>query len=520
MNPQLGRHRLWVVCLAGLLLAPSIAAAGGASLYSQVSQATRREFLLPTASGSGAERVAERFAAGAYTLDEGTLTVSDVEKALAGGDDFCTASGTHPELPQFTLCQRARSGIESLVRREEGTRAFGRQLQMLASPFVWTQTMETTLGETDRPDPQMQTVPEGDDLLTGKFQSLGAVLQSLVTESGTNTEELTAAVWRYGDGLKAVQDGTADAPFANTNLSAGALQNIPARWPEVERVLGELQDTLPLTIDTSTLKPGNHMPLSFPPSYWDWLPENVGAQAMLTKEKNGDVTADTALFWLYPVEPVLPSLCGKPHDPATPCNPILPGQYPPPLDDGEALCAHPTSKIGYLCRPFEKDGTACDAYNQETYPTIHLTDCHAREPVKDAVLKPYCPRTCPVPPTDASARSCDDVALTVKPAALSSAWDFAPYRPSDFYSQADTAACDGITSQTPPVLCNDARRQIRAGTGALDLIQWLFSQQYTPPAATKPEQPAVDLEKAFVDAEAGRLQGLRDRLQTLTDDLE
>ncbi len=525
-------HRLHAAIAACLLLAPGIAIAGHTSLYSQAMQVTRREMLAPGKSGTGAETAVEAFTAAAVTPSDGTLSVRDVDLALKTQNELCAATDTHPHWDELTTCPTVRAGIQYLTEREQNLRTLGRDLQILAAPLQWSLT---GAGLT----PRTIDAPDGNDLLLGKFQDLGTALSTLITADGGNTDQLTAAVWRYHDGLRVVQDGTADRVLGDVSGYPGtALQTLPMRWPAVEAALGNLGDALRLVFGSGSVAAGETVLVRFPPGYQDLLPDNVGVQATLMHALSGSMVADVSLLEFYPMEPVPPSLCiqqmdadGTAEPPSPGCTPILPGSYPPPLQDGKALCTRPDMRDGYLCRPFQEGADTCGIYDQEKYPIIHLTECESpKEKPKDLSLKPYCPTTCPLPPassegssaSSSSSDSCSDVSLTVKPPDPQSWWTFPPYNPSDFYTQEDAALCSGIHAQAPAVLCNWTRQQEHPALDNLSgLIQWFFSQSITASLATqKPEQPALDLEKAFMAAQSQRLQTLQDKLQSLSDQLE
>lgn len=381
------------------------------TLYKRIRAAVERETDL-----SKTELATQRFAAGAYyhhpiessTKTEtgqesyGTFVVNEKEVADAVKKDVMSLCGNDHH--RMEACGRAQGTLEVLVERAAWVRGLGRRLQAVASGYegamygypgspIDIAIRLSSIGAIWRAgnDPFIQPIvesflraaplPDRDFTENEVKELIGKMEDKLVRKKdGPNGEkkkddtEFVAAVWRYRNGVKYVQnrEGTCN-PQALAQNPERTYQERRYCDPDTVDVEAELLAILAPVQSwvQNSLEPKKqtHEQIIFP--------------SIVDKKKNITVWIrddDIGLQWYIATEPVQPALfippfidCIEGGTATKDCSEMFEnaiirgGNYPEPVPqdgsgsrvpepkNGEGLCSHPFARRGYLCRSVESE---------------------------------------------------------------------------------------------------------------------------------------------------------------------
>ncbi len=414
-----------------LAIAPVATVAQEQNLYELFREQTNREY-----AKEEFDELVIRFVQSVYE-DEWNMSDDEIKAALNGNVMAAcgTDDGTWAAEAHRSECGRALPNIKLLANEEQHLRAFGRDLQRMASaqelplseipgrPFhmatdlsgiinIWRagtgSVQKTASGILVRT--RMLTDEEA-DLIREPFEQLANGLRAAAEEdSGENREMLNAAVWyyQYGSRLRSGSRSAHYPPPREDDQSGPGTERqylfygdfsqgtyLDAIWGALVR--GGITFDPPLSANEVAY-------ILFPEDLTELLPENILIWARLDGAPYvpgaGELYpfGDAGLAWTYPTEPLLPSLISLEPD----HDPILGGRYPPepayeassddegnpvpvgtkvPID-GRGLCSMPLAQRGYLCRPLRvTDENQCPEPEEtpEEENVITLVSCTVEE---------------------------------------------------------------------------------------------------------------------------------------------
>jgi hypothetical protein len=320
-----------------------------------------------------------KFTQGVLVRDP-VLTKKDIDGIMANRSDVVCSQREE----DGANCAALTGDVQHVVNREASVRAFGRDLQMIATGY------EATLGEhpgqhaaipprlssiisvwqasndwliTPIQEQRVRAVPMPDEVTDGDDSPLMELITALNAIRDVDYDAWIAAVWQYRYGLKTVQRTSEKPCVVVTDEFEGdgtELQYLLLRHCEVETALENILSVIiqnvvfdpPLQVGEIVVVPVEKVPGGF---LWVRLSGNLGL-------------IDIGFGENFPLEPVQPSLrCAdgsgsqSPSDtqtmsPACKNGVILGGLYPPILaepPEHERLCSGTFASKGYLCRPLE-----------------------------------------------------------------------------------------------------------------------------------------------------------------------
>lgn len=408
-----------IFILTGLLLLPLSVRAASGDIYSIFRQQVRHELTHDAVDDS-----VITFLHGVFR-DRWPMSEQDIRTAIRH-EYWSACVPEDDDVPQRNKgnCLDAVENITFLASEEQRLRTFGRTLQRIAAgqelpiseipgrPFhmatdlsgiinIWragTGSIRTSLSGAmllrawtpAETSPTMTALRKAIDQLNGELSSL-------------NNEEQLGVVARYQYGVRLVQGQRSPyylPPIEDAQSGPGTeRQYVFKRWETIEDILQNAFRSLPIG-DTFTppLSANEVVYVQLPNDLQQTLPNNLLLWLRIGPYIQGeeDRIGDAGLAWVYPLEPLLPSLVQA--DTEHEGDPILGGRYPPepamdafsdengnPLPvgtklpvDGRGLCSMALAQRGYMCRSLkEGKNEACpESENQsDSENVIRLVSC-------------------------------------------------------------------------------------------------------------------------------------------------
>lgn len=398
------------------LTAPA-AHAASPTLYERMRQITREQYLVDVDGAKSATARISRFAAAVQDLPEGKVQAAEIGSALNDDNDFCNKTPLRSELNVVRRCTDVRQGIQSLTQQIAAVDTLGYDLQIGASAYeqpvsgqalddmnlpararalvrIWQAGTGSTAGTATDLTLRVTALPESDGT-KAKVAAVSGELMKLMhpTQAGNDMEEFIGAVWRYDvAGVRYVRNELPEFNHPEPPDAGGTeRQYLTKHWTTLEDALKALwSDVDGITFDPP-LKTREAALIRFPAAYQKMMPDNVLLWAYREKRAGGALSGDIGVAWQQPLAPVLPSLCkdGEVDDAGT-CDPILGGSYPPPPRSGKGpLCAQPTARLGYLCRPLtEESDQICKQTTEPQEGKIVLAACTGGQKERETLAGP------------------------------------------------------------------------------------------------------------------------------------
>lgn len=310
-----------------------------------------------------------------------TLTADNVKAAVEGNTSVACGGIDRSE------CESRIAGIRQVYEDEARILTLGRSLQTMVSGYELPLTLDTASlrrfwqMDTEKGAPSSRVKTIDAPALTPLIQAIGQLLTQLPEE------QRTAAVWRYGGGVRLVAGERAPrfpAPTFGPGSGPGTeRQFLSKRWTNLEQAMLALWNALPKDFDPP-LAPEEGGSLVFPKEIIRaYFPDTITLWARSDGDAKGKHPfGDIGLGWTIPVEPVFPSLLSEEGEA------ILGGTYPPQLPEGRTLCTDPFGQRGYLCRPREEDRALCPPPGNADPAAITLTTCASDVPARQTTAGP------------------------------------------------------------------------------------------------------------------------------------
>ncbi len=420
--------RFFALAGLALVISPIAAIAQEQNLYELFHEQTNREY----AKEEFDETVIE-FVRSVYQK-EWDMSGDEIKAALNGnvmGACGTTDDGSWAAEAYRSECGRALPNIKLLANEEQHLRAFGRDLQRMASaqelplseiperPFHMATDLSGIVNIWRAGTGSVQKTASGilvrtKDLTTDQIKQLGSKFEGIEQRlSDEEPEWSTSAVWHFQYGVRLLagsRNPDYPPPFQDDQSGPGTERQYIFHddWLGLDQTLIEIWDILPKDRDDfdPPLSDNETAYILFTDSLQGMLPPNVlvwarvdGASYEPGAGEGNHPLGDVGLAWKYPTEPLLPSLISlEENNP-----PILGGRYPPepayeassdedgnPLPagqtkapiDGRGLCSMALAQRGYLCRPLRvTDEDQCPAPEDtpEEENVITLLSCTVEE---------------------------------------------------------------------------------------------------------------------------------------------
>ncbi|MFH0769771.1 MAG: hypothetical protein V1926_00145 [Candidatus Peregrinibacteria bacterium] len=360
-----------------LLALPVLRARAEMDLYQYA-----RTLAAEEAGATETEEAVARFVSKVFKMTP-PLTHDEVIAALErdkGLEKVCT-----PRKLEQSTCSQLVAGIQDFVGREMRVRSLGRSLQLVASGFempirdhpgllrafapklqsiirIWQSSNDWLT--TPIRERRIRSAPRFADSVTSLIDTLNQHVKDAVSGKPNADEIRSAMVWRYRQGVMAVERGEGTCNDTHEVGDGSELQYASVRWCTIEQ---DLKNIAQAVVASTPMSPplGQGEIVLFPPRI---LPGWEGNVLLWMRAGINPMANDIGLEFEFPLEPLLPSLeCegAQLNELTTPLckdNAILGGTYPPEpreppveAEKGAKLCAQPFSSQGYLCRSLTMD---------------------------------------------------------------------------------------------------------------------------------------------------------------------